>query len=248
MQYHSLATKSLAAQIAEQIQQAIVEGNLAVDERLPTETELAKRFEVSRATIREALKRLAAKKLVRSQRGPTGGTFVNRPHFHEQQDSLLNQVNLMVTMEEFSLEEVAEARRQLELSCCPLAAERRSQAVLDLMALEIDIQSNPELSDIDFCASDVRFHRALIDASENPVMRFLLSGVLEALQPATNLIIFRFRNRQEVVAQHQAIFQALQAQDAAALHQAIDQQMSSLAEQYRQAQLWQEERRKAGSA
>ena len=48
----------MARQIAKSIRDAILEGRLKVDERLPTEEELAQKFGVSRPTIREALKRL----------------------------------------------------------------------------------------------------------------------------------------------------------------------------------------------
>ena len=63
----------LSAQIAQAIRDAIVAGRLMVDERLPSEAELADRFAVSRPTVREALKRLAAQNLIRTQRGATGG-------------------------------------------------------------------------------------------------------------------------------------------------------------------------------
>ena len=77
--YKPLTTESLPKQIARQIRQAIVDGRLRADDRLPGEEELAERYGVSRPTIREALKRLAAQNLIRSRRGPAGGTFVNRP-------------------------------------------------------------------------------------------------------------------------------------------------------------------------
>jgi DNA-binding GntR family transcriptional regulator len=77
--YQGLVTQGLARQISEKIRDAILEGRIQVHERLPTEEELAAKFNVSRPTIREALKRLAAQNLIRSRRGPTGGTFVNQP-------------------------------------------------------------------------------------------------------------------------------------------------------------------------
>jgi DNA-binding transcriptional MocR family regulator len=53
--YQGLVTQGLASQIADQIRAAIPAGRLKVDERLPTEAELAARWGVSRPTIREAL-------------------------------------------------------------------------------------------------------------------------------------------------------------------------------------------------
>lgn len=79
LQYDEIVRGGLARQVADLIRTAILEGRLAVDERLPTEEELARRFGISRPTVREALKVLAAQNLIRSRRGPSGGTFVNRP-------------------------------------------------------------------------------------------------------------------------------------------------------------------------
>ena len=73
----------LSAQIAKAIRDAIICGDLPVDERLPSEAELAEQFHVSRPTVREALKRLAAQSLIRTQRGATGGAFVNRLKFED---------------------------------------------------------------------------------------------------------------------------------------------------------------------
>lgn len=56
----------LSAQIAQAIRDAIVAGDLIVDERLPSEAELSEQFQVSRPTVREALKRLAAQSLIRT--------------------------------------------------------------------------------------------------------------------------------------------------------------------------------------
>ena len=122
--FQPLVAESLAKQIAENIRSSILDGSLKVDDQLPTEEVLAAKFNVSRPTIREALKRLAAQNLIRSRRGPTGGTFVNRPSQEELRSSLAGAAMLMVSMGKFSLSEIAEARRELELPCCRLATKK----------------------------------------------------------------------------------------------------------------------------
>ncbi len=234
-------TESLAKQISENIRSAIMDGSLKVDDQLPTEEVLAKKFKVSRPTIREALKRLAAQNLIRSRRGPTGGTFVNRPSQEELRSSLTESAMLMVSMGEFSLSEIAEARRELELTCCRLAAECRKDEHLATMAAEIVRQSDPATTDEEFCASDVRFHRALVDATGNPVLQFVMFAVIEALQPATNLVIFRFREREKIIAQHELIYASIKAKDADVAEAAMAEQMNYLCEQYAQAQEWRSE-------
>ena len=240
--FQPLVAESLAKQIAENIRNAIMDGSLKVDEKLPTEEILAKKFNVSRPTIREALKRLAAQNLIRSRRGPTGGTFVNCPSQEDLRSSLTESAMLMVSMGEFSLSEIAEARRELELTCCRIAALRRGDEHLQAMAAEIKKQKNPETTDVDFCASDVRFHRAVVDATQNPVLQFVMFAVIEALQPATNLVIFRFRERKKILAQHERIYKSIKDKDADEAEHAMAEQMNYLCEQYAQAQEWRRDR------
>lgn len=234
--YEGLVTQSLARQIAESLREAIVQGRLKVDERLPTEEELAERFSVSRPTIREALKRLAAQNLIRSQRGPTGGNFIKRPSQEEVRSALTSATTLLVTLGEFQLDDIAEARRELELLCCALAVARRGEEHLAVMARELEEQRRADLSDVDFCASDVRFHRALVDATGNPVLQFVMFAVIEALQPVANMVVFRLRQRERIVAQHQRLYQALRDRDPAAARAALEEQMGYLREQYAKAQ------------
>ncbi|MDE2306116.1 MAG: FadR family transcriptional regulator [Gammaproteobacteria bacterium] len=234
--YRGLVTEGLAKQISEKIRAAILEGRLQVHERLPTEEELATRFEVSRATIREALKRLAAQNLIRSRRGPAGGNFVNRPSREELRATLASTATLLVSLGEFDLLQIAEAREEIELACCRLAVERRTDAQLEALEREIDAQRDATLADTGFCASDVRFHRVLVECAANPALEFAAAGVIEALQPAVNMIVFRFRDRRQVVGQHERIRRALENRDAEAACAALRAYMQALRTQYREAQ------------
>ncbi len=234
--HQSLGTQGLAIQIAANIREAIVAGRLTVDERLPTEEELASRWGVSRPTIREALKRLAAQNLIRSRRGPTGGTFVSLPSHAEARHSVANVATLLVSLGELGLHDIAEARLELELVCCRLAATRRTTAQLASLAAEIDVQRCPKLSDEEFCASDVRFHRTLVEAAGNPALDLVGAGIIAALQPAVNMVVFRFRDRNTVATQHERVYRALTASDAEAACAALGDYMRDLRKQYAQAQ------------
>ncbi len=110
------------------------------------------------------------------------------------------------------------------------------------MAEELVRQRDGYLSDEAFCASDVRFHRALVDASQNGVWRYLMHAVIEAMQPVVNMVAFRFRDRNLIVAQHERILAGLERQDADAACAALDEQMRYLKEQYAQAQAWRAQR------
>ncbi|KPN62243.1 transcriptional regulator, GntR family [Aliiroseovarius crassostreae] len=204
--------QDLSAQIASDIRDAIIAGDLIVDQRLPSEAELADQFSVSRPTVREALKRLAAQNLIRTQRGATGGAFVNRMSFEDAYGQQITTSTLLLSMNEVSFETACEARFALERACAPLSAERRTADHLATMRAEIMRQSQPGLTDEAFCASDVAFHRALVDGAGNPVLSYQLAGAVEAMQPLMNMITYTQRDRDRIVELHTRLADAVEAQ------------------------------------
>lgn len=239
----SVDLQSLPGQIAESISELIVSGALSVDERLPNESELAEQFGVSRPTVREALKRLAAKNLIRSQRGVSGGNFVSLPSEEQVRSDMATTATLLVSHQVFSLAEVAETRRVLESTCVRLAALRRTAEHIAELQAAIDRQARPDLSDEEFCEADVDFHRVIVRAAGNPMLDYVMAFALEALHPSTNLVINRFRSRADVLALQQDLLDAVEAQDPDGAVRAVDAQMDHLTGIYEEAQGWVEARR-----
>src|SRR5688572_15128536 len=106
IEYEDVVRTGVARQVADKIRTAIMDGRVQVDERLPTEEELARSFGVSRPTVREALKRLAAQNLIRSQRGPSGGTFVRRPDPEGLSSAITGAATLLVGIGAFDIDEI----------------------------------------------------------------------------------------------------------------------------------------------
>lgn len=208
------SSADLSVQIASAIRDAIISGDLPVDERLPSEAELCDQFDVSRSTVREALKRLGAQSLIRTQRGATGGAFVNRLKFEDAYTQQITTSTLLLSMNEVSFATACEARYALERACAALSAERRTPDHLATMRAETFRQAQPGLTDEAFCASDVAFHRALVDGAANPVLSYQLAGAVEAMQPLMNMITFSARSRETIVSLHSQIADAIEAQDA----------------------------------
>ncbi|MBO9408237.1 FadR family transcriptional regulator [Shimia sp. R9_1] len=215
------SSADLSAQIAKSIRDAIISGEMIVDERLPSEAELADQFQVSRPTVREALKRLAAQNLIRTQRGASGGAFVRRLSYDEAFAQHITTSTLLLSMNAVDFETACEARFALERACAPLSAKRRTPDHLATMRAEIHRQAQPGLSDERFCDSDVAFHRALVDGASNPVLSYQLAGAVEAMQPLMNMITFTQRNRDVIIGLHTRIADALETQDGAAADTAL---------------------------
>lgn len=126
-----IVKSSISRQIAEQLREAIVDGRFKIGDRLPTEDELAQRYGVSRPSVREALKGLAAQNLVRARRGPSGGNFVIQPSHEGLAESLSASATLLVGMGALDISEIMEARRALQGSCLKLVVKN---AMLNISA------------------------------------------------------------------------------------------------------------------
>jgi DNA-binding FadR family transcriptional regulator len=232
----------LARQIADNLQTAIFNGDVRADERLPSEHELADKFDVSRPTIREALKILAARNLTRSRRGPSGGTFVKKPTQEEVQEIISNTTTMLINSGELDFQSFHEARYEFETFCCRLAAERRKPEHLEKMKAECEIQKDSATNHEDFCHSDVRFHRIVVDATDNALLKMIIDPVFDALQPIFNMAIYRYRDRDRIVAQHRMIYAALEDHDADKAVKVMIEQLDDLNEQMHKAHEWRKNR------
>ncbi|MDX6751166.1 GntR family transcriptional regulator [Geminicoccaceae bacterium 1502E] len=232
----------MTRQIADSIRASILAGELKIDERLPTEHELAAMFNVSRPTIREALKRLAAQYLIRSKRGPGGGVFVNRPNLEQAREGLSGVLALLGSLGSFSLVDIAEVRHEFGMICLRHAMQRRTNDDLAALEKQLLLMEDPSLPDTDFCAADVGFHRALADATGNGVLAFSMHFLLEALMPPANMVVFKFRERKTVTAYHRSILLAVHARNQRAGEEAFEGLMDYLRSKYAEAQTWRCER------
>lgn len=111
---------SVTRQVADHLARLIVSGTLAAGERLPGETVLARRFGVSRPTVREALSRLERRRLVEIR--PRSGTYVLAP----EERPGASVLDGLLQLEPGDLWELLELRRILEPEAAALAARRRS--------------------------------------------------------------------------------------------------------------------------
>lgn len=248
LKYDEVVRSGIAKQVADNIRSAIMDGRLKIDERLPSEEDLARSFGISRPTVREALKRLAAQNLIHSKRGPTGGNFVKRPDPEGLSKAITGAATLLVGVGAFDIDEIIIARRETETICCRLAAANCAEEFLLLMEDEIANQEDPSLTDEDFCASDVRFHRALVDSTGNGPLKLMMYTVIEAFIPITNMIVFRVRERRQVVSLHREIVEGLRSADAARAVKALNALLDYLSQSYLAAVAARESRKGAAES
>lgn len=157
--------------IVEQIQNAIISGQLEPGEKLPAERELKDMFNTSRGTLREALRVLEQKGLIEIKLGVSGGAIVKRI----DTDTMAESLALLIRSGGVSLKHLAEFRIKIEGSLTELAATRATQddiKELDSLyakANEFYKSNNWE----DFLKIDEQVHTYIGTMTQNPVFQFV---------------------------------------------------------------------------
>ncbi len=189
----------------------IKNGTLPPNSKLPSEMELAKMFGVSRSPIREALSVLAASGLIESRQG--GGSWVRE----------INLVNMLekVTFEMVEIQEVhqlLEMRMIIETEAAALAAQRyQAEDLYQLQsALEAFRQTIHDEHNIGYHA-DFEFHRVIVKASYNPFLVQTIDHLADLHRKALSFSLKKNlgipRKREEVVKEHEAIYEAIKERD-----------------------------------
>lgn len=157
--------------IADQIRLAILQGKLRAGDRLPGEAELAKSFDVSRGTIREALRVLASQELIRTTRGVKGGSTISHPSPGQVQRYLGTSLELLAGADAATVEWMLEARELLEIPAAGLAARRAHTSDISAMMAALDA---PQDTLFTAAHSNQGFHLAVVRATGNTMLEMML--------------------------------------------------------------------------
>ncbi|GFO54875.1 GntR family transcriptional regulator [Geomonas sp. Red276] len=163
--------------VVEQIQEAIVTGKLKTGDQLPAERDLKERFQVSRGTLREALRVLEQKGLIEIRTGVAGGSIVKGVGTEQVSASL----GLLIRYKKVSLQNLAEFRIGLEGDIAALAARRAdaddvAKLKTLLAAAAEHLAQGPDHWD-SFITTDEQIHLKIAETTRNP----LFISVLESL-------------------------------------------------------------------
>ncbi|NKQ51897.1 FadR family transcriptional regulator [Amycolatopsis sp. K13G38] len=196
--------------LANELRERILDGEFPEGTALPPERELVSQTQMSRTTVREALRILEVQGLVRIKTGRAGGAFVQRPG----RDSVATSVSLLIRGQQIRLAALLETREAIEPFCARLAARHRTDADLDrLDAANKDI-ADPDGSLASFLQANVDWHVAVATASHNELLTGLMTALSQAIYTATeNEDFVDAEVRRTTVRAHKSITEAIRAQD-----------------------------------
>lgn len=216
-------------QVEETIKSAILDGELKSGEMLPSEAELARQFNVSRTTLREALQSLVTQNLIHKVPGARGGNFVQTVDYRSLGDVVIESVDNLLALGSIDFMEVAAVRQQLEVPSVRLAAENRTDEDVEKLRETVEKQKNASVDDPEVPGLDQRFHTQIADASGNRVLASFVAALHHATEPVDYLELSSEVGR-ETVRQHLAIVRAIRHQDPDAAEAAIIEHLTYLRE------------------
>lgn len=198
--------------VCEAIRERILNRALREGEPLPTETELARQFEVNRSTVREALRQLQSSGLL-GRRGGSKRLHVTRP----TKEAFAGGFSQALALHEARVADVCEALQAVEPGIAAAAARRREGETVRRLreaATRFAGGNNDRAAAVGEVA---RFFDALAEGSGNPVFVLLNEPLMRLLQPGLAVIIDRVpQARRRIATAQQQILQAVAAGDAAA--------------------------------
>jgi GntR family transcriptional regulator, transcriptional repressor for pyruvate dehydrogenase complex len=225
--FKAVRTPDLSDLVARQIRTLVVDGKLLPGEKLPSERELASRFEVGRGYVRSAIQKLEFYGLVKTY--PQRGTIVEGV----SNVGLRRLCSDMLGLEEMPLAVVSELRKILEVNAARLAAQRASKEDASRIRRAWQAHGQKVEAGGPAMSEDSAFHNAIAKASGNPMLAAFIQILSEEI---INLTIdydaCRDSRPFEAMKEHEAVLRAIEAGDAAAAGQAMNRHLSSSDKQY----------------
>lgn len=176
MNLKPIRTKKIYEQIVDQIGVLVADGMLKPGDRLPSERELVERFQVSRASIREAISALELMGLIEVRAGE--GTYIRQVNI----DAVIAPLAWMLFIEKDTDIELYEVRKILEVEAAGIAAVRANEdeirdlyEALELMRIDLNIDRLGE-------DADHHFHYAIARATHNKILIRLMNTISDTMR------------------------------------------------------------------
>ncbi|MEV7967166.1 FCD domain-containing protein [Sphaerisporangium sp. NPDC088356] len=202
-----------------QVERRIAEDGLRVGDRLPGERQLAEQLQVSRASVREALRVLETLGVVSSQagRGPDAGAILtSRPD-----SALTDLLRLSLGLSSLSLREVIDTRLMIERwSAEHAAASPAVAAEPDAMAEAIRAMEAAATAE-EFVEHDIAFHVAIAEASGNRLVAAVMRALRGAMRRYAIEAVEGLGDTGALQGDHRRIHAAITSGDAAAAVEAV---------------------------
>jgi DNA-binding FadR family transcriptional regulator len=211
---------TLAALVARKLEALITSGEWKVGRRIPTEVELMERLQVSRNTLREAIRSLVHVGLLESRVGD--GTYVHA--FSELEGPLIRRARRA------GAADAVEFRAVLERAAARFAAGRRTSGDIAKLRelLQRQLQAGLAVDRAAYAEADHELHRAVVSCSGNTLLAEVYDHLGGALKLAVSPELWDRALALREINLHAALVEAIEAGDPVAAERAADRLVDAL--------------------
>lgn len=194
--------------LVEQIQQRIMSNELKFGDKLPPEREMSELYNISRNSVREALRTLEVVGLIECRHGD--GNFIA----NNLDGCVINALSAMFVLNKGKISELLQMRRAIELGSVRNIIERGSRE--DVAVLR-DILAEYEGADVEkYLNLDERFHKTLVNLSGNTLYQIVFDMLSALILPDMRKVVritVEADSKQDLYAEHLALLGAIEAGD-----------------------------------
>ena len=221
--FEPLERNGLYHKIVDRITESVLTGRMRPGDQLPTETELAEQFNVSRTVVREAIKALSVQGLVNVTQGR--GTFITQPPI----EKVINSLQLLLTLDNHSFDDLMFARHLFEEPICRRAATNATDDNLKVLKMCNDGMRETIGNPDQYMGFDIKFHSELALATKNTVLTVLIQPLFMMLQASRAIIATVPGKSERSLACHEVIYAAVASHDPDAAELAMREHLDQIA-------------------
>ena len=206
----------MTLEVTERIKEMLQSGTLEPGSKLPPERELVNLLQISRPSLREALKALSFMGLIRARRGM--GTYISDSAI----DVLSRPLEFLPLLHNLPLTELFEARRLVEVKVAGLAAERATEHDIAAMRKALDVCARYLDKPKKFIVYEIQFHKALYSAAGNSVLCKAMDILYQILNEFRVQSVSALEDLRTMLEYHERIYEAIADRDPAKAVEAME--------------------------
>ena len=214
--------EALYQKIADNIENKIRNGELAIYEKLPSERFMSEDYGVSRNVVRESLKLLSEKGIVEIRKGQ--GCYITKP----DNENAAERITDAIYYNNYSLDEILDVRSAIELNSVEKIVKLCTKENIDNLKKYYKLMGESFEERSEYAKNDMLFHLELVDCSKNRLAKIIVS----AINNITNDELFKIHRTKASLTlsqrQHKAMLKAIEKSDIDTLKKAMTEHFNGI--------------------
>lgn len=226
-----LKKRTLAEDIISSIKGLVDSKEIKPGDKLPGERELSEQLQVSRASVREALRALSFAGIISIK--PGDGTYLNEGTGQSFTELLNRKLGMFIKKNDFLT--LMEARRVLETQLAKFSAERATPDAIKILEENVNkMEKDFDDSEI-FIDEDIKFHVTIAEAADNEILSLAMETVRELLLDVQKLVSETSEIRIRSLGYHKRILESIKKGDSEEAAKVMDEHLADVEECVKEA-------------